>query len=391
MASYISSNANRFYAGLESAYGAAPAIGAQNRFPAVKLAATNQLEKANRKDKTGSRTFVGLPPGMRRDTRFDLTTYMTSWAGPATGPAYGPLFQAALGAAPLIFGGGVAAAGSSATTLVFAAPHGLSAGQAVSYGGEMRFVTAIVSNTSVQVNAAFSLAPAAGAQIAPTVSYFPALTLPSVSIFDYWDPSTAVQRILCGVGVNRMTIRVNGDFHQFEFSGMAQDLIDSASFTAGGGQLSSFPPEPALGAFDYSIVPGSMGQAWLGSTPSKFCTLTSATLQLDNDLDMRANEFGGSNLPRALAPGQRTVTADLELYEQDSSAMQGLYQAARQQSPISVMFQLGQQTGQLAGAYLMSVVPVVPEFDDRDNRLQWKFQGSRAQGTVNDEMVVAFG
>ena len=55
MASYISSNANRFYAGLEQVYGQVPAVTSLNRFPAVKLTAKNQMEKADRKDKTGSR------------------------------------------------------------------------------------------------------------------------------------------------------------------------------------------------------------------------------------------------------------------------------------------------------------------------------------------------
>lgn len=390
MASYISSNANRFYTGLEGSYGQTPAIGAQNRFPAVKLTAKNALEKTDRRDKTGSRTFVGIPAGLRRTTSFDLTTYMTSWTGQGSGPAYGPLFQASMGATPVWYAGGTVAAGSSGTLLVFAAAHGLAGGQGVSCNGEIRFVTAIVSATAVQVNAPFSSAPSAGTELSPCISYFPATELPSVSLFDYWDPRTALQRILCGAAVNRMTVTLNGDFHQFEFEGMAQDLIDSGSFAAGMGQLNAFPAEPALGAFDYSIVPGNMGEAWLGSSPSQFYTITSGTFQLDNSLDLRAKEFG-SNLPRAIAPGPRSVTAAFNLYEMDDAATQGLYQAARQQSPISVMFQLGQQTGQAMGVYLMSVVPVVPEFDDGDNRLQWKFQGSRAQGTADNEMVVAFG
>jgi len=390
MASYTLSNANRFYTGLESSYGQTPAIAAQNRFPAVKLKAQNQLETADRRDKTGSRTFVGIPAGLRRTTSFDVTTYMTSWGGQSSGPAYGPLFQASMGAAPAMYAGGAAAAGSSGTSLVFAAPHGLVAGQGVSCNGEIRFVTAIVSATAVQVNAPFSTAPAAGTEIAPSISYFPATELTSVSIFDYWDPSTALQRILCGAAVNRMTVKVNGDFHQFEFQGMAQDLIDSSSFTAGMGQMNTFPVEPALGAFDYSIVPGNMGEAWLGSSPNQFYTITAGTFQLDNGLDMRSKEFG-TNLPLAIAPGPRSVTATFSLYELDDTATQGLYQAARQQSPVSVMFQLGQQTGQVVGVYMMSVVPVVPEFDDSDNRLQWKFQGSKAQGTADNEIVVAFG
>ena len=67
-----------------------------------------------------------------------------------------------------------------------------------------------------------------------------------------------------------------------------------------------------------------------------------------------------------------------------------LYQAARQQSPISVMFQLGEVETQVMAVYLKSVIPEVPEFDDGDNRLQWKFRASRAQGTVDDEISVAF-
>ena len=390
MSSYISSNANRFYTGLESSYGQTPAITAGNRFPAVKLTAKNQLEKADRRDKTGSRTFVGIPAGLRRTTSFDLTTYMTSWAGQNTGPSYGPLIQASMGAQPRMYGGGAVAAGASASTVVFAGPHGLVVGQGVSCNGEMRFVTAIASETAVQVNAPFSSAPAAGTEIAPSVSYFPATELPSVSLFDYWDPYTALQRILCGAAVDRMTIKVNGDFHTFEFEGMAQDLLDNSSFEGGMGGMSAFPIEPALGAFDYAIVPGNMGEAWLGSTPGQFYTITSGTFQLDNSLDMRSKEFG-SNLPLAIAPGPRSVTAAFSLYELDDAATQGLYQAARRQSPVSLMFQLGQQTGQVMGVYMMSVVPVVPEFDDGDNRLQWKFQGSKAQGTADNEIVVAFG
>ena len=79
------------------------------------------------------------------------------------------------------------------------------------------------------------------------------------------------------------------------------------------------------------------------------------------------------------------------LFEQSNTVTQALYQAARQRSPIPAMFQLGNQPGQLFGFYLNAVVPQVPEFDDREPRLQWKFTNDRAQGSVNDELYVAFG
>jgi hypothetical protein len=393
MASYISSNANRFYTALESAYGQVPTITASNRIPALKLTVKQQLEVTDRKDKTGSRTFAGLPVAGRRQTSFELRTLLTDWQQTASGPSYGPLFQAALGGAPAFFAGGTAAASTGTGTLGFAAPHGLAVGQAVSSGGEIRFAAAIVDANHIQLNAPFTAPPAAGATIGAAITYSPATELPSVGIFDYWDPAAATQRLLCGGAVDQMEIGLNGDYHEFLFSGQAQDVVDSTSFggsTSGAAQLQSFPAEPAVGGFNYTIVPGNLGEAWLGTSPTQFFTITAASVVLKNGLDTRSKEFG-SSLPMAIAPGERTVTAAFELFSQDDPYTQGLYQAARQQSPISVMFQLGESEGQLVGVYLQSVIPAVPEFDDSKSRLQWKFRPSRAQGTTNNEIMVAFG
>ncbi len=390
MASYISSNANRFYTALETSYGAVGAITSGNRIPALKLAVQQQLDMKDRKDKTGSRTFAGLPAGGRRRTNFELQTYLTSWEKTAAGPGYGPMFQAALGGAPLHFAGGTVASSTAQGRLGFGAPHGLGVEQAVVCGGEIRFVAAIVDANTVQLNAPFTVVPANGAQVGATVTYAPATELPSATIFDYWSPSTAVQRLLCGVAVDQMEILVNGDYHEVHFKGLAQDVVDSSSFSGAVGQLQSFPQEPSIAAFDFSVVPGNLGQAWLGTSPTQFFTITSASVLMKNSLETRAREFG-STMPRAITPGQRSVTAAFDLYSQDDDATKGLYQAARQRSPISLMLQLGELDGQVMGVYLTSVIPEVPEFDDGENRLQWRFRASRAQGTVDNEIAVAFG
>ena len=387
--SYILSNQNRFYAALESAYGTVPNVTAANRIPAIKLGIKQQLEAPARRDKTGSRTFPGIPPGGRLRTTFDLQTYLTSWVATSSAPAYGALFQSALGGPVWQFAGGTVASAASGSNITFAAPHGLVVGQAISSGSEIRFVAAISSPTGVILNAPFSAVPAAGASIQNTMTYAPGSNLPSVSVFDYWSPATAVQRLLHGAVVDEMQIRVNGDYHEFQFSGLAQDVLDSSSFSSGVAPLQSFPVEPASSSFDYSIVPGNLGQAWLGTAATEFFTLTNATVGLKNNLESRAREFG-SRVPLAMAPGRREVMATLELYSQDDAATIGLYQAARQESPISVMFQLGTNSGQMFAVYLQSVIPAVPEFDDRQNRLQWQFRSSRAQGTIDNEVQVAF-
>jgi|HigsolmetaAR202D_1030399.scaffolds.fasta_scaffold14117_2 hypothetical protein len=389
MPCYISSNDNRFYAAIESSYGTVPAITAAAQFPAVKLAVEQRTERVQRRDKTGGRTFGGLPAGLRRETSFHLTTYMTSWGDTNGAPAHDALVQGALGAPGLRFHGATIAGGSG-QLLEFASPHGLSLDQAVAFGGEIRFVAAIPDATRVQLNAPFTIAPSPGSPLFPTMTYLPANDLSGVSIFDYWGPSSAVQRIIRGAAINRMWIRINADFHQFEFSGPAADVIDSASFESGQGGLTAYPAEPEGLSFDYSVIPGNLGQVWLGNTPKQVFTLTDGEILIDNDVELRSREFGLQG-PRCIVPGRRTVQISFSLYEQGEEVTRELYQAARQRSPISVQIQLGEQPGQLFGVYLKSVVPEVPVFDDSERRLQWRFSGSRAQGTVNDEIAVAFG
>jgi hypothetical protein len=253
----------------------------------------------------------------------------------------------------------------------------------------MRFVSAIMSETAVQVNAPFS-SSVAGLAATPTVTYRPGKHVKSVSVFDYWSPESFVQRIVTGAGVDELKVKVNGDFHEFEFRGPACDLLDSGTFLEGQGGLAAFPEEPWITSSVASVVPGHLGQVWLGVTPQRFYTLTAAELTVRNHIEDKVREFGSETL-RGLVAGQREVRADFELYGADDDQSHALHEAARQRSPIEAMFQLGQQQGQLFGAYLKSMTPEVPDFDDSETRLIWRFSDCRAQGSGDDEIVIAFG
>jgi hypothetical protein len=390
MSCYISSNNNRYYVALESTYGTVPAITGDNRIPAVKLAARQALEQTGRRDKTGTRTFPGLPNSIRRRTAYQINTFLTEWSNQTVPPAYGPLFQAAMGGTPLLYAGGTIATSNGSTGVTFATPHGLTVGQAVTNNGELRFVAGVEDSLTLFLNAPFSAGLAAGATLGATITYPLAESLSSVSIFDYWDPSDAVQRLLCGSAVDRMRVKVNGDYQEFAFGGPAKDLLDSASFTSGQGGLTAYPAEPTIANFDYTIVPGHIGEVWMGVTEANFQTITRAELALDNNVDLRVKEFG-SDYAHCIAAGGRSVRLDFSLFEVADAQTAGLYQAARQRSPIGVMLQLGKQSGQMFGAFLPAMVPEVPEYEDQETRLQWRFRNSRAQGTVNNELYVAFG
>lgn len=386
----VLSNDNRFYTALEANYGSVPSITASERLAVIKLRIQQQLETRTRRDKTGGRTFKGVSPGSRKRTQFNLQTYLVENPAPTSPPAVGPLVQGAMGSAPVVFSGSTAGSGSTTTQVEFSSAHGLIKGQAFGHGGDIRFVASVVNSTSVQVNAPFSMAPASGETLTPAVTYFPASDLPSVSIFDYWDPAGAIDRILVGGSCSRMRVKVNSDYHELEFSGEAQDVIDSESFTSGQGQLSSFPTEPVIGSTTSLPIPGNLGQAWLGTPANKFLTVTSALIEVDNDVDLRNREFGTS-VPQCITAGVRRVTANFELIEADDDQSRGLYSAARNETPVGVMFQLGETPGSLLGIHMSSVVPQVPEFNDDERLLRWEFSSARAQGDTDDEVVIAFG
>ncbi len=186
-----------------------------------------------------------------------------------------------------------------------------------------------------------------------------------------------------------MNVSVNGDFHEFTFSGPAADLLDSSSFVAGTAGLPSYPAEPVLGMFDYSIVPGHLGEVWLGGSASQFFTLTGASVEVKNNVAVRAHEFG-SSYPRAIAAGEREVLSRFVLLAQDDAQTVALYAAAKNRSPIPAQLQLGQQQGQLMGIYMPNVVPEIPIYNDSRPRLEWEFNNNLAQGVSNDEIFIAF-
>lgn len=388
MACYISSNQNRFYAALEPSFGTVASVTAANRIPAVKMAIQHETEPTRRRDKTGSRSRAALPSGMRRQTSYRLETYMTNWANTTGEPSYGPLLQGALGGAPVNSAGAIVAS-TSGLQITLGGPHDLAVGQAISFGSEIRFVEEVVNATTIRLNAPFTVTPSTGAPLNPTVTYGPATQLPTVSIFDYWSPATAVQRIVAGAAVNVMKIKINGDFHEFEFQGEARDLVDNTSFSSGVAALTQFPEEPPVSEVGYQIIPGHIGQVWMGTSPTQFFTLTDAEVEVKNNIDMRKREFGMDG-PRCLAAGEREVGMRFRLLEQDDAATKDLYAAGKARQPISIMIQLGQEPGQLCGIYMPNVIPEVPEFDDRNPRLEWAFGLSQANGSLDDEIRVAF-
>jgi hypothetical protein len=267
--------------------------------------------------------------------------------------------------------------------------HGLAPGSAVSSGNEIRFVTSVPGATTLLVNAPFSTALPAGATLAPAVTYKLSTNPPSLTLYDYWDPTSTVSRMVTGAAVDVLGLQVNGDFHELIFSGPAADLLDSFSFVPGTVGLTGFPVEPDVADFDYSIIPGHLGQVWLGNPAGQFFTLIEASVEIKNNIAVRNQEFG-SSYPRAIAHGPRQVVSEFTLFAQDDAQTNGLYAAAKLRDTFPAMLQLGQKQGQMMGIFLPAVTPEIPNYDDSETRLLWDFKNNVAQGTSNDEAYIAF-
>ncbi|MEI9814973.1 MAG: hypothetical protein WDO18_21050 [Acidobacteriota bacterium] len=391
MSCYISSNNNRVFVALETTYGAVGAITGANRIPLLKLGAKQVPEHTGRRDKTGSRTFPGLPNRVRKDTTFRFEHTDDGVGECSRGSAAWAVVSGGVGrvAADIRGRDGGECTDDHADRVQCGARVGGGTRRDVRRRDAIRHGGSEFDDGGNQC-AVHGRRRSRGSVLGATVTYPVATDLAGVSVFDFWDPAEAVQRILNGSAMDLMKVKVNGDLHEFEFSGPARDLLDSASFETGQASLSEFPAEPASIGFDYTVVPGHLGQVWMGSTPTEMHAITAAELKVDNHIDLRAREFG-SDFAHCIAAGQRSVRLDFRVFAQDEAETVGLYQAARQRSPIGVMLQLGEAQGQLFGAYMPAMVPEVPEFLDGETRLEWSFANSQAQGTVNDELYVAFG
>lgn len=389
MGSYIASNKNRFYAAIEADYGKAAVVGQQNRFPASHVEGRQLVEQIRKVEKTGSRTHLGNRSSGRTRTAFQVQSYLSSWNAAAE-PGYGSLFQAACGASPITSNGCVVNSVPTATEIVTDVPHGFAVGQAISWEGEIRFVSAVLNAYTFVFNAPFLTQPYSGVLLGPTVTYRLADNLPSFTLFDVWEADSVVSRAVTGCAVDVLEIAINGDYHSFHFSGPASDLVDRMSFQNGQAGLDSFPDEPSLDPdFVSAPVPGHLGQAWFGLPSNQFFTLLAAKVQLKNNLQLRSEEFGMTK-PSGIVAGGRDVSVQFSVLAQDDNQTIELYKAARRQTGQSAMLQLGTQPGQLMGIFVPKVVTQIPHYNDGDLRLAWDFQSGVAQGKGNDELFIAF-
>lgn len=390
MSCHIASYANRSYAALESELGAVAAITSSHRLPLSKLDIRVVREASQRLDKSGGRTFVGVPQNGREHTRIQFSSYLTGWDSMSGVPELDAAVQAVMGGEVQTNSPNTITGVSNGLTVTLSAPHGLGVGQALSAGSEIRFVDSVVDDHTVVVNCPMPAGVALGTAVGRCVTYRLGSQLKSLTILDYWDPSTAIQRCVAGVSLDQLAVSVNGDFHEMVFSGEGSGYYDSASELPSSSGLQEFPSEPTGEWAAGELIPGSIGRAWIGAGGEACNTLLVGKLAMDNHIDYRRREFGGVR-GGCVRAGMRDVRLDLRMRAENSDETRALFSASRLQQAVPVMLQLGESSGRMCAMYFPQVVMDVPVFDDSGPSLEWIIRQARAQGVYNDELIVAFG
>lgn len=377
---YIPSKSNRFYAGIESVAGTPQPISADSRFVADRLSAIQHTEISKRRDKTGFRTQSSFVPGSVRKTTWELHSHLTAWTASAL-PNISPLFEGALGGpVKLVNGLSVQSADGSGRTRT-TQEHGLDIGDAIASGNEIRFVSAVQDSLTFDLNIPFSNLPPAGAELQRTANFRVGLKLPSVSLYDYWDPAN-FSRIIVGAFVDQLEIEVANGSHNFFFRGLAADLLTV-------GSMSSYPQEPAVTGLSGAAVPSQLGALWMGVCGMEAQSVIEASIKIANNLEARPLQFG-LPLLTGVAPGIRDGELSFTTYANDAAIAENLYTSGRDQISTSVMLQLGSQAGQRLALYMPSFVPDIPTYDDSGTRLAWHIRGQIPKGITCDELYLAF-
>jgi hypothetical protein len=382
---YIQSASNRIFVRRESDSNDLLEMTTADLAPALQFEYRSDREQLLREDKNGLRSRMAVTGPVREIHQFFMKYYGTGWSGEGRNAVIA-LTESALWN-PAVETTAVEVIAAAGNQVSLAGGANLNIGTALGYGGEIRFIQAILAQGDYQLNAPFSIGIGPGAILDKCLTLQPGDVPQRLAILDDWAPSTAVKRLLKGAVVDRLTIGINNEFLEMEAYGYAQKMFDNGAGDYPEGQL--FPTAPVgQGATWSQPIPGHLGQVLIGQQNGRLCTLTAAKIEIDNKIEARSNEFGCYEI-KSFVPGKRKVTVSISVYQRTDEMSRYIFDKASRNEPISVMIQIGNQPGSLFAAYLPSVLFPTPEFDDSKARLVWHFSGGMAIGGINDEIFLA--
>jgi hypothetical protein len=206
----------------------------------------------------------------------------------------------------------------------------------------------------------------------------------SASIWNYNDPSTVAQYVAIGSVCNQLKITFGGDVPMLEFSGVCLWVLDTDQLADGGmdsvgkGGISSWTARPT------PTVSGKPPAGFTGLITldgQTYTTLRTGSITLGVAWELPGDVFN-SYYSAAPAPGLRTISTDLNLYDDDSANLKALKQKSFNKTPVNLSYQIGTVTGNKWTFTLKNVLLPAPAVDNGSTRRALSWSGAKAHDTT---------
>lgn len=326
MAFALSRN-ERCYVQLESTYGTIPNtagtadLGNDDAFRHVRFQCMNDVQVIDRPDKTGTRSQTVGTAG-RKFARFALEMGLSAYGSAGDKPRVDPLLEALFGKAGTV-----------------------------------------VASTSVT----YDLDDA----------------MPSVSIWSFRTPAAVSQRVVHGGVISNATFNLGQDAATWAVEGEGQwmlqdDYFSVADATQKGG-LTSFPTEPAApNPADAGLTIGFTGAVTMGG--NSMATIRQAVIRVftgNESVKDTFNEF----YPTTTQGAERRVTIAFSCYDDDSTGIYDLREAANDKTAVDMIIQVGTTAGNIWTFNLESVLLAPEQLNDNQLRYASDYGDSRAHAS----------
>lgn len=206
---------------------------------------------------------------------------------------------------------------------------------------------------------------------------------PSVDLWDFNTPGTMTQRVILGAIGQKASFNLGADEPTVDFSGQGLAVLDTDIFSTADviskGGLTAFPSEPGSPVTNGTPPPGFTGVITLdGQT---YTTFRTGTVAVDTARELPMDGFN-SYYGLSPAGGERNVTVDWSMYDDDSANLTALKVKAYNGTTVNLGFQIGTVAGSIWTFNLKNVLLPKPKFDYSGKRRVIQFSGARAHDTT---------
>ena len=192
--------------------------------------------------------------------------------------------------------------------------------------------------------------------------------------------ANATQMVAFNTLIQKMEATFGGDVPLLTFSGEAgwvydnDQAADSGTSSSAKGGLSAFPAEPSAPVVNGTHPPGFKVTATIDS--NAYTNILSGKVALDVMRELL--KIGNTEFAGAGALGDRTVSLDWSMADNDSANLRSLKQKAISRTPVNAVFTVGTIAGNRWVHTLSNIIVPKPTYGESGTRRTVSFSGAIA-------------